>query len=257
MLELDLNHLPHHVAIIMDGNGRWARQKLKTRIYGHQRGAESVREVVRCCRKLGIPYLTLYAFSKENWNRPEREVRALWGLLERFLKSELPELIEKEIRFCHIGDVDGIPGSVLKCLRTTEEKTASFDKLVLSLAINYGGRQEIVRAAKLLLADVLNGRQTINQISPEILSGYLHTADYPDPDLVIRTGGEIRVSNFLLWQIAYAELYFTEILWPDFREQHFLTALAEFQSRERRYGRTGEQIKTNKRDAPQFGAAIK
>lgn len=257
MLELDLNHLPQHVAIIMDGNGRWARQKLRTRIYGHQRGAESVREVVRTCRKLGIPYLTLYAFSKENWNRPEREIRALWGLLERFLKSELPELVDKEIRFRHIGDVEGIPDSVFKQIRAAEEKTASFDKLILSLAINYGGRQEIVRAAKLLLADVLNGRHAISQISPEVLSRYLHTADYPDPDLVIRTGGEIRVSNFLLWQIAYAELYFTETLWPDFREPDFLAALKEFQTRERRYGRTGEQLQTEKRDDPHLGAAVK
>ena len=256
MLELDLNHLPRHVAIIMDGNGRWARQKLRTRLYGHQRGAESVREIVRCCRKLGIPYLTLYAFSKENWNRPEREVRALWGLLERFLKSELPELVEKEIRFCHIGDVEGIPDSVLNRMRGAEDKTACFDKLVLSLAINYGGRQEIARAAKLLAGDILNGRHEMNQITPEVLSGYLHTADYPDPDLVIRTGGEIRVSNFLLWQIAYAELYFTDILWPDFREQDFLGALKEFQTRERRYGRTGEQIKTKKGDDHLLGAAI-
>jgi len=257
MLELDWHHLPNHVAIIMDGNGRWARQKLRTRIYGHQRGAESVREVVRLCRKLGIPYLTLYAFSKENWNRPEREVRALWGLLERFLKSELPELVAREIRFRHIGDVEGIPDSVLKQINAAAEKTASFDKLVLSLAINYGGRQEIVRAAKLLLADVLNGRRAISQISPEVLSAYLHTADYPDPDLVIRTGGEIRVSNFLLWQIAYAELYFTETLWPDFREPNFLAALKEFQTRERRYGRTGEQIRTEKTDDPHLGAAVK
>jgi undecaprenyl diphosphate synthase len=244
MLEIDLNHLPRHVAVIMDGNGRWARQRLKTRIHGHQQGAESVREIVRCCRKLGIPYLTLYAFSKENWNRPEREIRALWGLLERFLKSELPELIEKEIRFCHIGDIEGVPGSVLKSLRLAGEKTASFDKLVLSLAINYGGRQEIVRAAKMMLADVLKGPLAINQISPEVLSTYLHTAGYPDPDLVIRTGGEIRVSNFLLWQIAYAELYFTEVLWPDFRESNLLEAIKDFQSRERRFGRTGEQIRT-------------
>jgi undecaprenyl diphosphate synthase len=257
MLELDLKHLPHHVAIIMDGNGRWARQKLRTRIYGHQRGAESVREIVRCCRKLGIPYLTLYAFSKENWNRPEREVRALWGLLERFLKSELSELIEKEIRFCHIGDTEGIPGPVLKQLRIAEEKTALFDKLVLTLAINYGGRQEIVSAAKLLLADVLNGRYAIGQISPDIFSRYLHTADYPDPDLIIRTGGEIRLSNFLLWQIAYAELYFTEILWPDFRESGFIAALEEFQTRERRFGRTGEQIKTEKMNDSRSGVAIK
>jgi undecaprenyl diphosphate synthase len=257
MPELDLKRLPQHVAIIMDGNGRWAKQKLKTRIFGHKKGADSVRSIVTCCRKLGIPYLTLYAFSKENWNRPAREVRALWGLLERFLKSELPLLVEKEIQFRHIGDIEGIPDSVLKQIRKVQETTAHFDKLVLSLALNYGGRQEIVRAAKLFLADVMNGQHGVGQLSPELFSRYLHTVDYPDPDLVIRTGGEIRVSNFLLWQIAYAELYFTEILWPDFEEPDFMEALMEFQHRERRFGHTGEQIKSKERDNSRLGIVTK
>lgn len=244
MPDYDLKRLPKHIAVIMDGNGRWARQKLRTRIYGHEKGAESVRSIVSCCRELGIPYLTLYAFSKENWNRPQREVRALWSLLERFLISELPELMEKQIQFRHLGDSEGIPAPVLKQLKLVQEKTAQFDKLVLSLALNYGGRQEITRAARLLLEDLLNDRSRIDALSPELFASYFYTSGSPDPDLVIRTGGEIRVSNFLLWQIAYAELYFTEVLWPDFGKPQFMEALHEFQSRERRFGRTGEQVKS-------------
>lgn len=249
MSEIYPKPVPRHVAIIMDGNGRWAtRQKLRSRIHGHREGANSVRAVVTCCRKLGISYLTLYAFSKENWARPKAEIKALWGLLESFLKSELPELIEKEICLRHIGDVEDIPATVLKRLKKTEELTAGFDKLIVNLALNYGGRQEILRAAKLFAGDILNGRLGIGQISPELFSEYLYTAGCPDPDLVIRTGGEIRVSNFLLWQIAYAELYFTEVLWPDFREANFMEALEEFRSRERRFGRTGEQVKSFQHD---------
>ena len=242
-MELDLERLPRHVAIIMDGNGRWARQRLRGRIFGHRKGTDSVRSIVACCRELGIGYLTLYAFSKENWNRPQKEVKALWGLLEKYLKSQVPELIQKQIRFRHIGDDDGIPASVLEQLRIAEDETSHFDKLILSLALNYGGRQEITRAAKLFLADVINGGYGADQLSPELFAHYFYTAGHPDPDLVIRTGGEIRVSNFLLWQIAYAELYFTEILWPAFKKADFIEALKEFQSRERRFGRTGEQVR--------------
>jgi undecaprenyl diphosphate synthase len=242
-MELDLERLPRHVAVIMDGNGRWAMQRMRNRIFGHKKGADAVRSVVTCCRELGIGYLTLYAFSKENWNRPKKEVKALWGLLEKYLKSELPGFIENRIQFRHIGDDDGIPASALEQLRIAEEKTAHFEKLILSLALNYGGRQEITRAAKLFLADLMNGGHGTGQLSAELFSQYLYTAGHPDPDLVIRTGGEIRVSNFLLWQIAYAELYFTEILWPDFGKDDFIEALKEFQSRERRFGRTGEQVR--------------
>ena len=243
MVQLDLNRLPRHVAVIMDGNGRWARAKLRNRIFGHEQGTESVREVVRCCRKLGIPYLTLYAFSKENWQRPETEVKALWHLLKRFLHSELPELIEQEIRLRHLGDIRDIPPEVLQELLSVVEQTAGFDKLVLSLAINYGGRQEIVRAAKLLAEGVLKGSYRPEDFTPELLSQHLFTSRYPDPDLVIRTGGEFRVSNFLLWQLAYAELFITPTLWPDFREPEFMAALADYQQRERRFGKTGEQVK--------------
>jgi len=241
MDRLDRNRLPRHIGIIMDGNGRWARKRLLNRISGHEEGSNSVREVVRCCRKLGVPYLTLYAFSKENWQRPQREIMALWQLLKRFLKSELPELMEKEIRLCHLGDYDGIPGDVLRELRSVVARTAKFEKLVLNLAINYGARQEIVRASKLFAADVASGRRRPDDLSPELFSQYLFTEHLPDPDLVIRTSGECRVSNFLLWQLAYAELYITDVLWPDFKEPQFIDALIDYQKRERRFGKTGEQ----------------
>jgi undecaprenyl diphosphate synthase len=240
--QLDPERLPRHIAIIMDGNGRWARERNRSRIFGHREGSNSVREVVSCCRRLGIPYLTLYAFSKENWQRPNREVRALWQLLKRFLKSQLPEIIEKEIRLCHLGDPEGIPGDVVAQLQAAVAKTAHYDKLTLSLAINYGGRQELARAARLFAVDVRQGKCDLHDFSPERLSEYLFTADLPDPDLMIRTGGEYRVSNFLLWQLAYAELYITKVLWPDFREPHFWEALGEYQRRERRFGKTSEQI---------------
>jgi undecaprenyl diphosphate synthase len=254
-MELDLERLPLHVAIIMDGNGRWAMQKMKNRIFGHKKGTDAVRSVVTCCRELGIRYLTLYAFSKENWNRPAREVKALWGLLERYLKLELPELIENEIQFRHIGDDQDVPASVLHQLRIAEDKTAHFEKLILSLALNYGGRQEITRAARLFLADAMNGGYGTGQLTDELFSRYLYTAGSPDPDLVIRTGGEIRISNFLLWQIAYAELYFTEVLWPDFGKADFIEALKEFQSRERRFGCTGQQVR--ERQGPSGGGGDK
>ncbi|MDR3567016.1 MAG: isoprenyl transferase [Syntrophobacteraceae bacterium] len=254
-MELDLERLPRHVAIIMDGNGRWARQRIKNRIFGHRRGAENVRTIVTFCCELAIPYLTLYTFSEENWNRPAKEVRALWGLLERYLKSELPVFVKNRVHLSHIGDDSGIPASTLKQLLAVESETAHFDKLTLSLALNYGGRQEITRAAKLFASDVVSGRCSADALSAELFSRYLYAPGLPDPDLVIRTGGEIRVSNFLLWQIAYAELYFTEILWPDFGKDKFVEALAEFQRRERRFGRTGEQVRQNGESSPPISPA--
>jgi undecaprenyl diphosphate synthase len=241
--QLDSERLPRHIAIIMDGNGRWARERKRNRIFGHREGSNSVRDVVSSCRRMGIPYLTLYAFSKENWQRPDGEVRALWRLLKNFLKSQLPEIMEKEIRLCHLGDPEGIPLDVAEELRAAVAETARNDKLTLSLAINYGGRQEITRAACLLAADVQEGKCDLHGLSPEQFSQYLFTSDFPDPDLVIRTGGEYRVSNFLLWQLAYAEIYITKVLWPDFRELQFIEALCEYQRRERRFGKTSEQIR--------------
>ncbi|GKT09491.1 isoprenyl transferase [Desulforhabdus sp. TSK] len=248
MQSIDPAKLPRHVGIIMDGNGRWAKQRFRNRIFGHEEGANSVREVARCCRKLEIPYLTLYAFSKENWQRPKSEVSALWSLLDRFLESELPEMVDKEIRLRHLGDPEGIPEDVLARLRKAIDETSGFDKLTLSLAINYGGRQEILLAARKFAQDVQEGRHLPEDLTDEVFSSYLFTADYPDPDLIIRTGGEYRVSNFLLWQLAYAELYTSQLLWPDFREEQFMEALVDYQGRERRFGKTGDQLKSDSTD---------
>lgn len=246
MHQLDLDQLPRHVAIIMDGNGRWAKKRFLNRIVGHEEGANSVRAVVRSCRELGIPYLTLYAFSKENWQRPSSEVNALWHLLRKFLVSELPELLDKEIRLCHIGDLDGIPEDVVRELLNVIEQTKDLNRLVVNLAVNYGGRQEIERAARLFAADVRMGKYSPDDLSSDLFSSYLFTQGVPDPDLIIRTSGEYRVSNFLLWQLAYAEFYITEVLWPDFREEEFREALSDYQRRERRFGTYDKQMRTER-----------
>jgi len=242
MDRLDPHKLPRHVAVIMDGNGRWAQKRLRNRIFGHEEGAKSGRDVVRCCRKLGIPFLTLFAFSKENWQRPASEIDALWKLLKRFLASEVGELVQNGIRLNHLGDEEGIPDDVVAELRRVRDATARQTGLCLSLAINYGGRQEILKAARDFARDVQQGRRRSEDLSAEDFSRYLFTSDIPDPDLLIRTSGEYRISNFLLWQLAYSEIYITEILWPDFREPQFVEALLDYQSRSRRFGKTGEQI---------------
>jgi undecaprenyl diphosphate synthase len=249
MLQFNRSQLPRHVAIIMDGNGRWASRKLRRRIFGHEEGVNSVREVMRCCRKFGIPYLTLYAFSKENWQRPEPEVVALWDLLKRFVRSELPELMEEGVQLRHLGDVEGIPEDALRELQSAVAQTAKNDKLVVNLALNYGGRQEIARAARLFAADVEKGKHRLNDLTPELFSKYLFTVDCPDPELIIRTGGEYRVSNFLLWQLAYAELYITDTFWPEFREAQFIEALDDYLHRERRFGKTSEQVRKDNSSA--------
>ncbi|MGD9503564.1 MAG: isoprenyl transferase [Syntrophobacteraceae bacterium] len=243
MTDLDPDRLPRHVAMIMDGNGRWARGRLRDRIFGHETGTESVREMVRCCRKLGIPYLTLYAFSKENWSRPESEVKSLWRLLKHAMKAERAELVKNGIRIRHLGDWDGLPSDVAEEIQRVIEDTSKCDKLVVSFAINYGGRQEIVRAAQLFAADVQGGRCNLEDLTPETFSQYLFTSGMPEPDLLIRTSGELRISNFLLWQLAYTEIYVTDTLWPDFREAAFIEALRDYQGRERRFGKTGDQLK--------------
>jgi undecaprenyl diphosphate synthase len=242
MNQLDQQKLPRHVAIIMDGNGRWARKKLLNRIAGHEEGSNSVRVVVRKCRELNIPCLTLYAFSKENWQRPPLEIKALWQLLKQFLKSELAEMMEQEIRLNHLGDIADIPEDVVAELRHVMAMTARNDKLNLNLAINYGGRDELLRAARLFAKDVEEGKAALSDLTQELFSSYLFTAPFPEPDLLIRTSGEHRISNFLLWQLAYTEIYFTEVLWPDFREAQFLEALLDYQRRERRFGKTSEQL---------------
>lgn len=234
--------LPRHVAIIMDGNGRWATSRGLTRIEGHRRGKDSVRAIVEKAREIGIEYLTLYAFSSENWQRPAREVNALMQLLRRYLRSELAKMMRYEIRLRAIGNLRKLPPAVLAELRDVERKTAKNGRMTVQLAVSYGSREEIVRAARALARRVRDGEITPEQIGEDELSAALATADVPDPDLLIRTSGEMRLSNFLLWQLAYTELYVTDTLWPDFREKEFLQALADYKSRQRRFGRTVEQI---------------
>jgi undecaprenyl diphosphate synthase len=234
-------NLPRHLAIIMDGNGRWAKERNLSRIEGHRAGAESVRVIVRSCRKIGIPVLTLYAFSKENWQRPSREVQALWQLLSKYLKSELGEMLENSIRLNAIGDIQELPKSVHRLLVETMEKTGANRDMILNLALSYSGRSEIVRAAQKLAARCMAKELQPAEIDEVIFSHNLYTANMPDPDLLIRTSGEQRISNFLLWQMAYTELYVSPVYWPDFREPELMEALADYQRRERRFGKTGEQ----------------
>lgn len=238
MIQINPEKLPKHVAIIMDGNGRWAKKSGINRVRGHQKGAEAVREVVRTSREIGIPWLTLYAFSEENWKRPAVEINALMSLLKRFLKRELKEMQDTGICLQTIGRTEKLPEDTREILFKTIEKTASNQDMVLTLAISYGGRQEILDAIKKIAMDIERHGITSNDISEQLLSGSLYTANMPDPDLLIRTSGEYRVSNFLLWQIAYAEIYITPVLWPDFNKQEFLAAIQDFQKRERRFGAT-------------------
>jgi undecaprenyl diphosphate synthase len=242
LLSLDRNRLPRHVAIIMDGNGRWAQRRGLARVRGHAAGAEAVRVVVRLARKLGLSYLTLYAFSEENWQRPAREIRVLMGLLMRYLHQELPEMLANQIAFRTIGDLARLPTDIQAEIARVSAATAPGAQMVLTLALSYGGRSEIINAVKTLARDLLAGRLQPADLDGPRFRRYLYTADLPDPDLLIRTSGEFRLSNFLLWQSAYTELYFTDTLWPDFREEEFLQALTEYQQRERRYGLTPEQI---------------
>jgi undecaprenyl diphosphate synthase len=229
--------MPAHVAIIMDGNGRWAQKRLLSRITGHEKGAEAVRMVVRTCREVGIPFLTLYAFSTENWKRPRTEVQALMRLLRRFLEAELPEMLQNNIRLHVIGRTESLPVKVQQLLTRAVRETQANSALQLTLALSYGGRDEITRAARTLSAEVQAGNLRLEDITEEALSARLDTRGTPDPDLLIRTGGDMRISNFLLWQLAYTEIFVTSTLWPDFGREQFLEILNEFQGRERRFGR--------------------
>jgi undecaprenyl diphosphate synthase len=242
METMDLEKLHRHVAIIMDGNGRWAKQRGMNRIRGHEEGAESVRVVVRATREIGIPWLTLYAFSEENWRRPKYEVEALMVLLKRFLQSDLKEMLDNGIRFQAIGRLHKLPQDVQRTLRETAEQTAHHRNMVLTLALSYGGRQEMTDAVRRMVQRVEAGEMHFCDISEALVSEHLYTANMPDPDLLIRTSGECRVSNFLLWQIAYAEIYMTPTYWPDFRKEQYVEALIEYQKRERRFGATGDQV---------------
>lgn len=231
--QLDFSRLPVHIAIIMDGNGRWAEKRNLPRIEGHKAGSRAVREAVEACARLGIKYLTLYAFSKENWRRPASEVAMLWELLYDYLKKEDKELVKNKIRLKVIGQREGIPRKVRQELERVEELTRDFNSMVVLLALNYGGRTEIVEATKKIIKE---NRLKPEEIDEATFSQYLYTAGIPDPDLLIRTSGELRVSNFLLWQIAYAEIWITPDFWPDFSRRHLLQALIDYQKRERRFG---------------------
>ena len=233
---IDFARLPRHVAVIMDGNGRWAKLRHKRRVEGHRAGIASVRDVVETSARLGLEVLTLYAFSVENWKRPKTEVSTLMGLLKRYLRLELETLLRNNIRFRVIGRMDELPKDVQDELRRAMERTARSTGLLFNIALNYGGRTEITDAVRRLVADVMANGRDASRVDEQLLSSYLYTAGQPDPDLLIRTSGEMRVSNFLLWQIAYAEIWVTDVLWPDFRRRHLLQAVLDYQKRERRYG---------------------
>ena len=243
MTEIDPGNLPRHIAIIMDGNGRWAKQHAMGRIAGHKKGADAVRDTVRACREIGVRVLTLYAFSTENWLRPAREVKALMGLLEEYLRSEVQEMLENGIRLAAIGDMEALKEPIRGVLRETIARTSQNREMTLNLALSYGGRDEIVGAVKGIVQDFRKGVLSTPDITPDLFSRYLDTAGLPDPDLLIRTSGEYRISNFLLWQCAYTEFYFTDVLWPDFNRGELFRAIAEYQRRERRFGLTSDQVR--------------
>jgi len=235
--------MPRHIAIIMDGNGRWAQQRSLPRVAGHKQGVESVREAVRSCREAGIAVLTLYAFSRENWNRPKWEVKALMQLLSQYLKSEIKELKKNGIALRIIGAMEQLPEKLQSQLRTAMEQTQENKGMILNVALSYSGRAEILMAARKMVESVLNKALSVEDISETTFEGYLYTHGLPDPDLLIRTSGEYRLSDFLIYQSAYSEIYVTQTLWPDFRKKHLLAAIQEFQKRERRFGLTGEQVR--------------
>ena len=236
------DNLPNHLAIIMDGNGRWAKQQGKPRAFGHEAGFKAVREIVEACAKRQISFLTLYAFSTENWLRPKKEVDILMRILLSALKSELATMLRHNIRLQTVGGLSTLPTIILDELDRVVEQTASNTGMVLTLALSYGGREEIVAMTRNLAEKVKNGLIHPDHIDASVVNEHLYTADLPDVDLLIRTSGERRISNFLLWQSAYAELYFTERFWPDFKEEHLVEALMDYQNRERRFGKTSEQL---------------
>jgi len=242
VIKIDWNNLPQHIAIIMDGNGRWAKQHTIGRVRGHKKGALAVKTTVRTCREIGIKYLTLFAFSIENWGRPAEEVEALMLLLEEYLTKEISHLQKQGIKLTTIGEIDRLNPSVKEKLLQAKESTVKNDKMILNLALSYGGRDDIIYAVKKIIQDNNNGKVDINEINTNNFNRYLYTCGMPDPDLLIRTSGEYRISNFLLWQIAYTELYFTKVLWPDFTKDDLLRAIVSYQKRERRFGLTSEQL---------------
>lgn len=243
--QLDLERIPKHIAIIMDGNGRWARKKGNPRMFGHKNGVAAVRETVEVSSDIGLKYLTLYAFSTENWRRPRTEVDALMSLLVNTINKETKTLIKNNVKLTAIGDLKSLPGKVADNLMGAIKKTENNTGLNLILALSYSSRWEIIESVKKIANEVKEGKKTIEEIDNEYFSSFLTTKNIPDPELLIRTSGETRISNFLLWQIAYSELYFTSTLWPDFRREHLFEAIADYQCRERRFGKTSEQVSEN------------
>ena len=239
---IDTSKVPTHVAIIMDGNGRWAKQQGKHRVFGHQKGVSVLKEIIKASIQIGVKYLTLYTFSKENWNRPKDEVEALMDLLVQSIDNELNELKNNGVRLNVIGDLKSLPETVQNKLNVAIVSTAKNDKLILSLALSYSGRWEIINAANKIITEIKENKLSEIYVSESLFEKYLTTKSIPDPELLIRTGGELRISNFLLWQIAYTELFFTNILWPDFNTEIYYKAILSFQNRERRFGKTSEQL---------------
>jgi len=238
-------NLPRHLAIIMDGNGRWAKARMLPRIMGHRKGVQTVRLIVEECSKIGIGYLTLFAFSAENWSRPKTEVRSLMTLLKKYIRMEVPRMMQNNIRFNVIGNRNDLPQDVAAGLDDATQITAANSGMTLTLALSYGSRQELLQAAKGLAADICSGKLSPDALSEESFSQYLYTARLPDPDLLVRTSGEMRISNFLLWQLAYTELYFADVNWPDFDKVELYKAFADYQQRERRFGLTSDQLKND------------
>ena len=241
---------PGHVAIIMDGNGRWARRRMMPRVEGHRQGAKSVRRAVEFCRRNGVRALTLYAFSTENWKRPATEVSGLMKLLSQFIDSELAEIHANDIRLRTIGEVDRLPPHLVAKIDAAKEKTAGNRSMTLNIALSYGGRQDIIRAALQIARLIKSGELREEDVTEDLFGSFLHTAGLPDPDLLIRTGGEMRISNFLLWQSAYTEFYFTPVLWPDFDDKIFMEAIEAFRSRQRRFGMISEQVEAGEGKSP-------
>jgi undecaprenyl diphosphate synthase len=242
---INKNNIPRHVAIIMDGNGRWAKQQGEDRLFGHHEGVNSVRDIVEACGEIGVKYLTLYAFSTENWNRPKEEVDGLMELLVATISMETPNLHKKGVRLQVIGDIQSLPSSCQKELQESVDLTANNDTVTVILALSYSSKWEITEAVKEIAKNIDKGEISATDITSRLIEDNLSTKNYPDPELMIRTSGEHRISNFLLWQLAYAEFYFTDVLWPDFRKNEFYNAIISYQQRERRFGKTSEQITNN------------
>jgi undecaprenyl diphosphate synthase len=239
---IDLNNLPRHIAVILDGNGRWAKKKGALRIFGHRNAVQAVREVTEGCAELGVQFLTLYAFSTENWNRPIEEVNSLMELLVNTLKQEIKTLTDNNVRLMTMGETSNLPSDCQRNLQWAMDQTKGNKGLTLNIALSYSGRWEIVKAVRTIAEDIKKGKIQINDINGDMFENYLQTSGIPDPELLIRTSGEMRVSNFLLWQIAYTELFITPTLWPDFKKEHLYEAIWSYQQRERRFGKTSEQL---------------